>query len=352
MAATTPVPMFSVLCSAYRCTEFLAETIDSVLAQTRPDWELVVVDNGMSDAIAEIVRGYAARDGRVRLIRQENRRLSGGMAAAAAAATGRFLVPLCSDDLLMPDFCARMAEVLDGRPEIDVLSCDSYLFRHGERLDQARSFLRHRTGLEHRLTLLDLVGTHDVIPYFGAFRRAAWSAAGGYAEGTDLVEDIELYLRLVAAGHDVRVLPQRLARFRIREDSASRDPATVDAFERGRERAYRTAAVASGEPAVLAALARRMRGLRYEQAIRRARSAFSDGDPAAARSAVRTAHRQRPTARSTAVLLALHLVPTSWLRLVHPAKRRLTVLVSRLAGWFAALRRPHLRRRPGVSPST
>lgn len=332
----THTPRFSIMCSAYRCEAYLADTIESVLAQRYPDWELIVVDNGMSDTVAAIVERYT-HDPRVRLIRQENRRLVGGITAAAAASTGAYLVPLDSDDMLTPEFCTRMAAVLDSHPHIDVLSCDSYLFVDNHDLDLARSFLRHTTGLGHRLTLADLIGDHDVMPYFAAFRREAWFAGGGYAEGDDLVEDIALFLRLVGSGHDVRVLPERLTRYRLRGDSSSRDPSSVEAFELGRERVYTEAAERSGDPETLRVLGQRLRGLRYDQALRRARWAFVQNDLPAARAAAWDAFRQRRTARSVAVVAGLGIAPAV-LRQIHPAKQHLHAWASRLGAQVAALR--------------
>jgi glycosyltransferase involved in cell wall biosynthesis len=328
--------VFSILCSAYRCEEYLAETIDSVVAQTMPDWEMIVVDNGPSDEIAAIVERYRD-DRRVRLVRQQNSRLIGGIGSAVAASSGRYLVPLDSDDLLTPAFCARMAEVLDRRPEIDVLSCDAGVFRDGDPPDLTTPFLRKRLGLEHRLTLADMIGEHDVIPYFAAFRREAWLAAGGYAPGSDLVEDIALYLRLIVAGHDIRVLPERLTRYRMRDDSASRDPSGVEAFEAACERVYSEAAHAYGDPATLELLDRRVRAFRYEQALRRARWAFVHGDIAAARAAARTAYRQRRTLRGGAVLAGVTVAPGA-LRVLRPLKLRATRAASRLLARVAALR--------------
>jgi Glycosyl transferase family 2 len=330
-------PSFSVLCSAYRCEAYLAATIDSVLAQTDGDWELIVVDNGMSEEIAAIVGRYR-HDRRVRLIRQQNRGLIGGIGAAAAAARGRYLVPLDSDDQLMPEFCRRMGEVLDSRPEIDALSCDAFLFvDDAVELNRARSFLRHRTGLEQPLTVLDIIGRHDVVPYFAVFRRAAWFAGGGYAPGTEMVEDIGLFLRLVTSDHDVRVLPERLARYRYRNDSVSRNPAGIATFEQRREQLYISAAATSGDPTVQQVLVARLRDLRYQQALRQARWSFMHNDFDDARRAAGRAFRQRATARSTTVLAGMWLAP-GLLRLLHPAKRRLTTGASRLAARLVARR--------------
>ena len=96
------VPAVSFLCSAYRTERFLPATIASVLAQTRPDWQLVVVDNGMDDAIRDVVLTHD--DPRIVLRRQENAGVEGGVAAAAAAATGRYVAVLHSDDQVTPDY--------------------------------------------------------------------------------------------------------------------------------------------------------------------------------------------------------------------------------------------------------
>jgi glycosyltransferase involved in cell wall biosynthesis len=336
MSDERSVPAFSILCSAYRCEAYLAETIESVLAQTLPDWELIVVDNGPSDEIADIVRRYTG-DPRVRLLRQENSRLIGGITTAAAASRGRYLVPLDSDDVLAPNFCARMAEVLDERPEIDVLSCDARVFRDGDDHDLPGSFLRRRFGLEHRITLADMIGERYTVPYFAAFRRVAWAAGGGYTPGTDLVEDIALYLRLIASGHDIRVLPECLTRYRLRGDSASRDPSGVEAFEAASERVYTAAAVESGDGATLALLDRSLRGVRYDQGLRRARWAFVNGDVAGARAAARAAFAARRTPRSTAVVVGVTVAP-GVLRAIRPVKQRLGRAGSRVLARAAAVR--------------
>ena len=87
----------------YKTEVYLAETIDSVIAQTDGRWELVVVDNGRSDEVADIVGTYV-RDARVSLVRQENQGYTGGVMAAAAVARGDYLCVLDSDDLLRPDY--------------------------------------------------------------------------------------------------------------------------------------------------------------------------------------------------------------------------------------------------------
>ena len=123
---TDQQPLFSFLCTAYKTEQYLPATIDSVLAQTRADWELVVVDNGMSDEIAAIVLGYD--DPRIRLVRQENRGPPAASTRRPRSATGRYLSVLDSDDQLMPEYCARTAAVFERHPGADVVGIDAFVF--------------------------------------------------------------------------------------------------------------------------------------------------------------------------------------------------------------------------------
>ena len=78
-------PFVSFLTTAYQTEQYVSETIKSVLAQTRGDWELIVVDNGNSDEMARIIGNYTS-DPRITLIRQDNKGYVGGVSAAAAVA--------------------------------------------------------------------------------------------------------------------------------------------------------------------------------------------------------------------------------------------------------------------------
>jgi glycosyltransferase involved in cell wall biosynthesis len=332
-------PTFSFLCTAYLTEAYLADTIESVLAQTRGDWELVVVDNGMSEEIARIVRSYGDADARVRLVRQENRGISGGVNAAAAAAQGRYFVVLHSDDQVVPEYCARVGAALESRPNIDAVGCDAYLFGADGR-NRRQSYLksvgvRTTPDFEHRVRLTELLGG-EYLYVTGAIRRASWEAARGYdSDTTPGVEDLGLWLRLLADGCEVRVLPDRLGRYRLREDSESRDDASVERFERSLQGAMLLAAQRSGARGDLRAATESVRTLRYLQALRRARRALLVGDTAAARREAARAFAQRRTVRSAVVLGGLTAAP-ELLRRIHPAKQRAQSAVVRVLSRKAA----------------
>ena len=92
----------SVIMPAYNRETYIRESIDSVLAQSFTDFELIVVDDGSTDSTAGIVQSYT--DSRIRLIRQPNRGVSVARNAGLEAVRGQFITFLDSDDLYYPDF--------------------------------------------------------------------------------------------------------------------------------------------------------------------------------------------------------------------------------------------------------
>jgi glycosyltransferase involved in cell wall biosynthesis len=313
-------PRFSILTTAYRTEDYLPGTIASVRAQTFPDWELVVVDNGMSDTIAEIVTREAAEDPRVRLVRQPNRGWAGGVNAAAAAATGEYLCLLDSDDELLPDFCAALDESLAGRPDLDALAVDIERFVDGHEDDTFSGFrtLPRRGAV---LRLQDVLAGR--VPYTGAVRREVWSALGGLDEGDDVESDILLWARLTGGGR-VGVLRRRLARVRERPTSESRDSAGIERFGQRMVTSFRRAADApSSTSRDRRAAQRAIRTVRYQSALRAGRAAVASGDPHRAREAAREALRQRRTLRALLVRGVVALPPGLTGRL-HAAKRSAT----------------------------
>jgi glycosyltransferase involved in cell wall biosynthesis len=318
----------SLLTTVHGTEQYLPEAVESVLAQTDPEWELVVVDNGWSPLVAEIMQRYACDD-RIRFIRQENRGYAGGVMAAAASATGGLIAVLDSDDQIMPTFVRRMRNFVRDRPTADAVGCDAHLFIDGERRGHT-NYLRsigHRsppTGGRRLPLRLVLEG---YVPYYtGVVRRAAWDSCRGYdlaAQGVE--EDVLLWLRLTSRG-EVWVLPDKLARCRVRDDSLSRDPHKVEAFEERMIATFERFAAMSGEPAHMRAVRKPIRRIRYNQSLRRARQAFLAGETETARTNAREAVRHRATARSVAVVLLLRVAP-DLLVLVHPLKHRLQELV-------------------------
>lgn len=317
-------PMFSFLTTAYRTERYVGQTIESVLAQTRSDWELIVVDNGNSDAMAGAVERYTD-DPRITLIRQDNSGVRGGVTTAAGAAIGRYLCLLDSDDLLQPDFCERVGAMINAHPGLDAVGCDVEMFRDGDEWPPEAYFhtigRRSRPDPSRSMSLEEML-QEGVPPYIGAIRRQTWTDHTPYDPGGHDVEpDVEMWLSLAAEGRDIRLLPSRLARVRVRGDSMTHEPSAVESFEDRLERAFLSVAQRHPHKSAAVSASAMVRRLRYQQALRRARWAMLDGDVAQARAAAKDAFAHRHTARAVAVIVALSTAP-GLVRSLHPAKNR------------------------------
>ena len=309
-------PFVSFLTSAYRTERYVSETIESASAQTRGDCELIVVDNGNSDEMARIIGNYTS-DPRITLIRQENKGIGGGVSAAANAADGRDLCPLASDDALDPHYCERIGPLIDADRGVDAVGCNAVLFwdLDADNRQKPRDYFawngrKTTPDLSRSAPFTELLN-EGVPPYAGAIRREAWGAHGGYEPPADVEDDVAPWLRLVAAGHDGRILPDKPVRIRERPDSSSRDPSNIDAIAERLERTFLLLGRGQGLSESAMAATGMLRRWRYLSALRRARSALLAGDVQAARTAARDAFQQRRTVRAAAVLAGLHVSPGS-----------------------------------------
>jgi len=110
----SPAPAVSVLIPAHDVAGFLGDALDSLTAQTLPDWEAVVVDDGSRDGTAAVAE--ARRDSRMRLLRQQAAGVSAARNRALAEARGEAILFLDADDWLAPDALARLAAALEAAP--------------------------------------------------------------------------------------------------------------------------------------------------------------------------------------------------------------------------------------------
>jgi glycosyltransferase involved in cell wall biosynthesis len=128
-----PMAFVSVVTPVYNGEAFLAQCIESVLAQSFADWEYVIVDNCSSDRSRSLAETYARKDPRIRVY--HNDRVlpviaSFNRAASLASRESRYLKFLCADDLLMPDCLIRMVEVAEANPAVQLVAAYKI---HGQR---------------------------------------------------------------------------------------------------------------------------------------------------------------------------------------------------------------------------
>jgi len=121
-------PLVSVVIPAHNYGDFIRETLDSLAAQTFENWECIVVDDGSTDNTPEVVKAYAAKDDRVRYLRQENARQAAARNNGVRNSTGKYFQFLDADDLLEPRKLERQVEYLEQHPDVDIVYGDTRFF--------------------------------------------------------------------------------------------------------------------------------------------------------------------------------------------------------------------------------
>lgn len=99
--------LVSIITPCYNGSDYIAETIESVMAQSYSDWEMIVVDDGSKDSTASIVQNYVEKDSRIKLIRQKNKGSAAARNNGIRSAKGRYIALLDSDDVWMPEFLEK-----------------------------------------------------------------------------------------------------------------------------------------------------------------------------------------------------------------------------------------------------
>ena len=212
------MPKVSVIMPTYNRAEFIGAAIDSVLGQTYPDLELIVVDDGSTDDTAAIVA--ARQDARLRYIQQANAGETAARNTGIAHATGALIGFLDSDDVMLPHNLETLAGTLDARPDVDVAYGWFYFmhadgtpirFVHGEITgeipaqrdvvwpqDNVKMSGTCMQGKIFEQVLLDREGTLAI----GAavVRRACIDKIGGFDPARKHQGHWDFYLRLAHAG--------------------------------------------------------------------------------------------------------------------------------------------------------
>jgi glycosyltransferase involved in cell wall biosynthesis len=185
----TKEPLVSVVIPCYNYARFLGEAIESVLAQTYPHFEIVVVDDGSTDGSFET----AARFSKVRLIRQENQGLSAARNTGLRESRGSFLVFLDADDRLLPDALETGVHFLRARPECAfVVGQSVYISEEGAALPTTPRYCTEEDTYKAFLSKNYIRMTGMVM-----FRRAVFDSVAGFDTTVDACSDYELYLRII-----------------------------------------------------------------------------------------------------------------------------------------------------------
>ena len=191
----TSPPCVSVVLCTYNRAALLPRAVRSVLAQTTPAWQLVIVDDGSTDDTANVVETFRRGDDRIVVVRQKNRGLAAARNVGIRVAEGTHVAFLDSDDEYAPDHLAWRMRYLERRPAIDMVY--GGLIVRGPREKQYVVDLEHPHRKIH-VSRCYVGGTfmvrREVLQKVGGFRPIA------FGEDFDLVRRIERRFRVEKVG--------------------------------------------------------------------------------------------------------------------------------------------------------
>lgn len=178
----------SVIIPTFNRCAMLGKAVDSVLHQDYPDTEIIVVDDGSTDATREMLHSYGKR---IRIIRQENRGVSAARNRGIAAAEGELIAFLDSDDLWLPGKLKSQAAFFADRPGAMICQTEEIWIRKGVRVNPKKKH-RKRSGMIFEPSLhLCLVSPSAVM-----MRRKLFAEVGLFDENLPACEDYDLWLRV------------------------------------------------------------------------------------------------------------------------------------------------------------
>jgi glycosyltransferase involved in cell wall biosynthesis len=206
-------PRVSVVIPLYNLRRFVAEAIESALAQTLPAdvVEIVVIDDGSTDGSSEIARRYVPR---IRYVRQENRGLSAARNAGIRESTAPLLAFLDADDRLLPEKLASQLDVFERHPDVGLVYSGVRHVDETGRLLPQQGWAKDEGDVFPRLVLGNLIH-----PLVAVVRREPVERAGGFDETLTSAEDWDLWLRISRIGLRWRCVDRALADYRIRADA-------------------------------------------------------------------------------------------------------------------------------------
>jgi glycosyltransferase involved in cell wall biosynthesis len=207
MAANSP--LISVCMPVYNAYRYVAEAVESILNQTLGDFEFLIIDGGSTDGSLEILKHYAARDPRIRLLSQTTRGIVPALNELLDQSQGEFIARMDADDISLPGRFEHQVDYLRAHPECLLVGCRAwYCDAEGDPLSEYPTLEGHNAIDAFHFEMKGPALIHPSI----MMRRDAVFAVGKYRGS--YAEDVDLYLRLAEHGRLDRV-PQFLLNYRV-----------------------------------------------------------------------------------------------------------------------------------------
>ncbi len=189
----------SVIIPVYNRPEMVRRAIDSVLNQTNPPLEIIVVDDGSTDSTPDVLRGYGSK---IKVLRRQHQGVSAARNHGIRLAQGTWIALLDSDDEWLPQKLAMAEEYHRDHPEFLIFQSQEIWIRHGKRVNPKKKHRKYAGWIFKQSLPLCIVSPSAVI-----FHRSVIEKVGFFDEAFPVCEDYDLWLRVsrrFAVGLDER----------------------------------------------------------------------------------------------------------------------------------------------------
>jgi len=195
----------------YNLGEFIDEAVDSVLSQDYANWELLIVDDGSTEAasIEQLKKYESHSDTRITLYRNQNQGVVKTRNFGIAKSKGEYIVCLDADDIIKPTFLRKLSAKLDADQDgkIGFVMCHWELFGY-----ETGDWKFQKPEVAEMLV-------DNYTPIASMYRKSAWEKVGGYNDNMKGYEDWNLWLSMISAGYEFELVEETLFRYRRREGS-------------------------------------------------------------------------------------------------------------------------------------
>jgi glycosyltransferase involved in cell wall biosynthesis len=200
-------PVTTIVITCYNLGEFVHEALESALAQTYPNVEVLLIDDGSTDQATITVLDTLRPHPRLRVLRTANQGVARARNTAIEQATGEYILPLDADDRILPAYVERAVAVLEQDPQVGFVGCHYRVF--GERTAEYRPS-------EYKLP--DML-VENIVPIASVYRKRCWEEVGGYCSELNSIEDWDLWISVLGKDYLGVVLPEIHFEYRVRPHS-------------------------------------------------------------------------------------------------------------------------------------
>ena len=206
------IPKISVIMSVYNGEQYLSEAIESIRGQTFKDWEFIIINDCSTDKTEQILNDYAARDGRIRVYKNEvNLKLPASLNKAVKLARGEYTARMDADDICLPCRFEKQYDFMKSNPDIALSSCRFMTLKGGAAASGGGG---GRCDSESVKALL--LFTNPVL-HPGVIAKSEVMKAMPYDTSLTCTEDLELWTRMAMKGYRIEIQNEYLMLYRIHE---------------------------------------------------------------------------------------------------------------------------------------